>query len=156
MCVVVAVSHASIPPCSLGKTLQSIALLWTLLRQGFSGASGPPLVQRALIVTPTSLVSNWNNELNKWLAGRVKAAALCEASRAEALAAIKQFLMPRNHADVRLGRKSASSYPSWLDRKQSASIKSVHIAACSLMSENDVLRIYLITRAPDSSSKLEI
>ena len=91
------------PPLSLGKTLQSIALLWTLLRQGFEGPSGRPLVQRALIVTPTSLVSNWASELTKWLGGRVRAAALCEASRAEALVAIKQFLAPRGHADVRGG-----------------------------------------------------
>ncbi|GJP32970.1 hypothetical protein CLOM_g17541 [Closterium sp. NIES-68] len=79
----------------LGKTLQSIALLWTLLKQGFDGPAGPPLVRRALIVTPTSLVSNWAAELDKWLGGRVRCVALCEASRAEAMAGIKQFLAPR-------------------------------------------------------------
>ncbi|CAI5958852.1 unnamed protein product, partial [Closterium sp. NIES-65] len=79
----------------LGKTLQSIALLWTLLKQGFQGPKGPPLVRRALIVTPTSLVSNWAAELDKWLGGRVRCVALCEASRAEALKGIQQFLAPR-------------------------------------------------------------
>ena len=59
----------------LGKTLQGITLLWTLLRQGIEGK---PTVQRALIVCPTSLVSNWDDECNKWLKGRVKTMPVCE------------------------------------------------------------------------------
>ncbi|KAL5982445.1 DNA-dependent ATPase protein rad54 [Asimina triloba] len=47
----------------LGKTLQSITLLHTLLRQGFDGK---PMVKKAMIVTPTSLVGNWESEINKW------------------------------------------------------------------------------------------
>lgn len=49
----------------LGKTLQCIALVWTLLRQGPYG--GRPVARRALIVTPGSLVKNWAAEFNKWL-----------------------------------------------------------------------------------------
>ncbi|CAI5484086.1 unnamed protein product [Closterium sp. Yama58-4] len=79
----------------LGKTLQSIALLWTLLKQGFEGPKGPPLVRRAVIVTPTSLVSNWAAELDKWLGARVRCVALCEATRADALKGIQLFLAPR-------------------------------------------------------------
>jgi len=63
----------------LGKTLQSITVLVTLLRQGFE--KGKPVVRRALIVCPTSLVSNWANELKKWTGDRIKAVALSEASR---------------------------------------------------------------------------
>lgn len=37
----------------LGKTLQSITLLWTVLRQGPNAA---PLVKKAMIVAPSSLV----------------------------------------------------------------------------------------------------
>ncbi len=40
----------------LGKTLQAISLLWTLLRQG---PDGQPVAKRVVIVCPTSLVSNW-------------------------------------------------------------------------------------------------
>jgi SNF2 family DNA or RNA helicase len=40
----------------LGKTLQAISLLWTLLRQG---PDGQPVAKRVIIVCPTSLVSNW-------------------------------------------------------------------------------------------------
>lgn len=49
----------------LGKTLQCIALIWTLLRQGPYG--GKPVLKRALIVTPGSLVKNWRKEFQKWL-----------------------------------------------------------------------------------------
>nr|XP_006815167.1 PREDICTED: DNA repair and recombination protein RAD54B [Saccoglossus kowalevskii] len=49
----------------LGKTLQSITLIWTLLKQGPYG--GKPVVKRVLIVTPSSLVKNWSQEFRKWL-----------------------------------------------------------------------------------------
>ena len=49
----------------LGKTLQSIALVWTLLKQ----PRGPkfPYCKRVLIVTPSSLVGNWGQELKNGL-----------------------------------------------------------------------------------------
>ncbi|KAG2375408.1 Protein CHROMATIN REMODELING 25 [Vigna angularis] len=62
----------------LGKTLQSITLLYTLLCQGFDGK---PLVRKSIIVTPTSLVSNWEAEIKKWVGERVRLVALCESSR---------------------------------------------------------------------------
>ncbi|XP_065891843.1 DNA repair and recombination protein RAD54B-like isoform X2 [Dysidea avara] len=49
----------------LGKTVQCITLLWTLLKQGAYG--GKPVMKRALVVTPGSLVKNWCKEFNKWL-----------------------------------------------------------------------------------------
>ncbi|XP_069587811.1 DNA repair and recombination protein RAD54B [Ranitomeya imitator] len=49
----------------LGKTLQCICLIWTLLRQGPYG--GKPVLKKALIVTPGSLVKNWRKEFQKWL-----------------------------------------------------------------------------------------
>ncbi|NWR73391.1 RA54B protein, partial [Centropus unirufus] len=49
----------------LGKTLQCITLVWTLLRQGVYGCK--PVLKRALIVTPGSLVKNWKKEFQKWL-----------------------------------------------------------------------------------------
>ncbi|CAM6109903.1 unnamed protein product [Calypogeia fissa] len=81
----------------LGKTLQSITLLWTLLRQGFDGT---PLAKRVLIVTPTSLVSNWESELNKWLNGRVNVMAVGESTRAEVISGITSFLASRNPFQV--------------------------------------------------------
>ncbi|KAL1117194.1 hypothetical protein AAG570_004521 [Ranatra chinensis] len=52
----------------LGKTLQCITLMWTLLRQGPDCKS---LIEKAIIVAPSSLVKNWCNEIKKWLGGRV-------------------------------------------------------------------------------------
>lgn len=49
----------------LGKTLQCVCVLWTLLRQGPYG--GRPVMKRALVVCPGSLVKNWAAEFNKWL-----------------------------------------------------------------------------------------
>ncbi|XP_044743885.1 DNA repair and recombination protein RAD54B-like, partial [Chrysoperla carnea] len=49
----------------LGKTLQCITLIWTILKQGPYG--GEPIIRRILIVTPSSLVKNWQNEFEKWL-----------------------------------------------------------------------------------------
>ena len=51
----------------LGKTLQAIALMWTLLRQSPTACAGTPVTRRALIVCPASLVDNWVNEIKKWL-----------------------------------------------------------------------------------------
>ena len=48
----------------LGKSLQAISLLYTLLKQG---PQGTPMVQRALIVAPSSLLDNWKQEIKKWL-----------------------------------------------------------------------------------------
>lgn len=50
----------------LGKTLQTIALLWTLLKQNPIHEE-PPVVKKALIVCPVTLISNWRREIRKWL-----------------------------------------------------------------------------------------
>jgi DNA repair and recombination RAD54-like protein len=49
----------------LGKTLQSIATLYTMLRNGKRGPD-VPLVRRAIVVCPCSLVNNWAQEFEKW------------------------------------------------------------------------------------------
>ncbi|EFX87055.1 RAD54B meiotic recombination protein, partial [Daphnia pulex] len=49
----------------LGKTLQCITLIWILLQQG--PYNGRPIIQRVLIVTPSSLVKNWEKEFRRWL-----------------------------------------------------------------------------------------
>jgi SNF2-related domain len=74
----------------LGKTLQSIAVLWTLLKQGRE--KGKPAARRAVVVCPTSLVTNWESELEKWLKGECKCIALSEASRDQVISSITLFL----------------------------------------------------------------
>jgi DNA repair and recombination RAD54-like protein len=49
----------------VGKTLQCIALLWTLLKQ--SPVAGKGTCEKAIIACPTSLVGNWAAELGTHL-----------------------------------------------------------------------------------------
>jgi DNA repair and recombination protein RAD54B len=50
----------------LGKTLQTITLLWTLLKQN-PIYEAPPVIKKALIVCPVTLINNWRKEFRKWL-----------------------------------------------------------------------------------------
>ena len=50
----------------LGKTLQTITLLWTLLKQS-PVHEDPPIIKKALIVCPVTLINNWRKEFRKWL-----------------------------------------------------------------------------------------
>ena len=50
----------------LGKTLQTICLLWTLLKQNPIYKSDP-VIKKALIVCPVTLIDNWRKEFRKWL-----------------------------------------------------------------------------------------
>jgi len=52
----------------LGKTLQCITLLWTLLKQS---PDCKPSIEKAVVVCPSSLVKNWDNEINKWLPNKL-------------------------------------------------------------------------------------
>lgn len=73
----------------LGKTLQCITLLWTLLRQS---PSGKKLIDKAVIVAPSSLVKNWYNEINKWLTGKLNPLAIDSGSKDEIDRNLKGFM----------------------------------------------------------------
>ncbi|KAL2460240.1 Protein CHROMATIN REMODELING 25 [Abeliophyllum distichum] len=102
-CISGVLSAANINGCiladdmGLGKTLQSITLLYTLLYQGLDGK---PMVKKTIIVTPTSLVGNWEAEIKKWVGERVKLVALCESSRDDVVCAIDNFTSPCSHLQV--------------------------------------------------------
>ncbi|ONM00077.1 hypothetical protein ZEAMMB73_Zm00001d030046 [Zea mays] len=91
-------TNVALTRAKLGKTLHSITLLYTLLCQGFDDK---PMVKRAVIVTPTSLVSNWESEIIKWLKGRVQVLALYESTRADVLSGIESFLKPLSRLQLR-------------------------------------------------------
>jgi len=110
----------------LGKTLQSITLMYTMLSErmpidpvgdqeenvdrleGVDENETPldtsPMVQKAIVVCPTSLVKNWDNELDKWLGkeknqqrqdqiiNRKNRCVLNECDRAKAIKEIDYFL----------------------------------------------------------------
>ncbi|XP_033215367.1 DNA repair and recombination protein RAD54-like [Belonocnema kinseyi] len=73
----------------LGKTLQCISLLWTLLKQG---PEAKPLIEKAIIVAPSSLVKNWYNEIFKWLNNRVKPLAIDGGSKNDIDVKLRGFM----------------------------------------------------------------
>ncbi|KAN0048012.1 hypothetical protein ACTA71_002403 [Dictyostelium dimigraforme] len=73
----------------LGKTLQTLALLWTLLKQS---PHGKPTIKKAIIVTPSTLVNNWKNEIQKWFGnGRLIASTLTDSLTKETKANLNDF-----------------------------------------------------------------
>jgi len=74
----------------LGKTLQCITLLWTLIKQ--SPIPGIPTIEKCIIVCPSSLVNNWASELEKWLPNRIKSFA-CDnkGKREDTLSSLQNF-----------------------------------------------------------------
>ena len=83
----------------LGKTLMSIALIWIVLRHGFEGKDGPKICKKIVVCCPTSLVFNWNNEVTKWLKGKVQCIAVGNTSSSVAKD-IGDFFAPRCKAEV--------------------------------------------------------
>jgi len=77
----------------LGKTLQSVAIMWTLLTQG--GPHGKPACRKALVVCPASLVKNWASEIDKWLHGRCKFTAIAESGNAKVSGSMSSFKYDR-------------------------------------------------------------
>ncbi len=73
----------------LGKTLQCITLMWTLLRQG---PDCKPLIEKAVVVAPSSLVKNWYNEISKWLGQRVNPLAIDSGSKSDIDRNLTQFM----------------------------------------------------------------
>ncbi|KAG7190042.1 hypothetical protein KM043_006190 [Ampulex compressa] len=73
----------------LGKTLQCITLLWTLLKQG---PEAKPLIDKAIIVAPSSLVKNWYNEIFKWLNSRIKPLAIDGGNKADIDTKLTSFM----------------------------------------------------------------
>ncbi|XP_014674422.1 PREDICTED: DNA repair and recombination protein RAD54-like, partial [Priapulus caudatus] len=73
----------------LGKTLQCITLLWTLLRQG---PDAKPTIDKAVIVSPSSLVKNWSNEITKWLGSRILSLPIDSGTKDEIDTKLERFL----------------------------------------------------------------
>ncbi|XP_051567327.1 DNA repair and recombination protein RAD54-like isoform X2 [Myxocyprinus asiaticus] len=73
----------------LGKTLQCIALMWTLLRQS---PDFKPEIDKAIVVSPSSLVRNWYNEVGKWLGERVQPVAIDGGSKEEIDRKLEHFI----------------------------------------------------------------
>ena len=59
------------------------------------------MVKKTIIVTPTSLVSNWEAEIKKWIGERVKLIALCESTREDVVSGIDSFTNPGSSFQVK-------------------------------------------------------
>ncbi|CAH1720224.1 DNA repair and recombination protein RAD54-like isoform X2 [Aphis gossypii] len=81
----------------LGKTLQCITLMWTLLKQG---PDASPTIHKAIIVTPSSLVKNWCNEIKKWLGGRIGALPVDGGGKEQVDKVITGFVQARGRRTV--------------------------------------------------------
>ncbi|KAJ5082926.1 hypothetical protein N7532_011969 [Penicillium argentinense] len=85
----------------LGKTLQCISLMWTLLKQ--DPEAGKTTIQKCVIACPSSLVGNWANELGKWLGkdATTPFAIDGKASKAELTLQVKQWAIASGRGIVR-------------------------------------------------------
>ncbi|KAG2418048.1 DNA repair and recombination protein RAD54 [Aspergillus terreus] len=85
----------------LGKTLQCISLMWTLLKQ--SPEAGKTTIQKCIIACPSSLVGNWANELGKWLGkdAITPFAVDGKATKTELTTQIKQWAIASGRSVVR-------------------------------------------------------
>ena len=80
---------------SLGKTLQVIALIWTMLRQSPRPSYDVHRdircsITKAIIAVPATLVGNWKNEFKKWLDLKIEIEAIDGSNTSDA--AKKQLL----------------------------------------------------------------
>ncbi|OBZ66115.1 DNA repair and recombination protein RAD54B [Grifola frondosa] len=82
----------------MGKTLQTISLVWTLLKQNPYTGIGP-VVGKVLIVCPVSLINNWKSEFHKWLGKDRVGIFVGDKDKA----VIKQFLNSRIHQVLIIG-----------------------------------------------------
>ena len=86
-----------------GKTLQVVALLWTLLKQG---PAGVPAVRKAVIACPASLVGNWAAEIKKWLGAARLEPLVVEGGDKEAKRAFEDWALPRQSGGPSSSRRS--------------------------------------------------
>jgi DNA repair and recombination protein RAD54 and RAD54-like protein len=77
----------------LGKTLQCITLVWTLLRQSPDCC---PAINKAIIVCPSSLVKNWYNEFGKWLGSRVSCLAIANEAKEKTIELLNNYMANRS------------------------------------------------------------
>lgn len=99
----------------LGKTLMSITTMWTLLNQGF--VKGESAVKKVVVVCPTSLVGNWDNEIRKWVGDRCPTFAV----KTEPKKMIKTFLQHRGKGVLIISYDTQRRYSNMFTNAQAKS-----------------------------------
>ncbi|KAI9808215.1 MAG: hypothetical protein M1825_004672 [Sarcosagium campestre] len=82
----------------LGKTLQTIALLWTLLKQNPVHGDAP-VIRKALIVCPVTLINNWRKEFRKWLGNEVIGVYVADDSKKS----VRSFTLSKAYSVMIIG-----------------------------------------------------
>ncbi|KAK5130502.1 hypothetical protein LTR08_001982 [Meristemomyces frigidus] len=82
----------------LGKTMQTIALIWTLLKQN-PVYQDAPVIKKALIVCPVTLITNWRNEFRKWLGKERVGVYVAENNKAR----LTDFTMGKTYSVMIIG-----------------------------------------------------
>lgn len=82
----------------LGKTLQTIALLWTLLKQN-PIHEAPPIIKKALVVCPVTLINNWRKEFKKWLGNERIGVFVADGAKTR----LTDFTMGRSYSVMIIG-----------------------------------------------------
>ncbi|KAK2747791.1 helicase [Myotisia sp. PD_48] len=82
----------------LGKTLQTITLLWTLLKQNPIHGS-QPVIKKALVVCPVTLIRNWKKEFKKWLGSDRLGVFVADEKRTR----LTDFTMGRSYSVMIIG-----------------------------------------------------
>ncbi|EDN09656.1 conserved hypothetical protein [Histoplasma mississippiense (nom. inval.)] len=82
----------------LGKTLQTIALIWTLLKQN-PIYEAQPVVKKALIVCPVTLIDNWRKEFRKWLGNERVGVFVADTKRTR----LTDFTMGKSYSVMIIG-----------------------------------------------------
>ena len=88
----------------LGKTLQTITLLWTLLKQN-PVYEAAPVIKKALIVCPATLINNWKKEFRKWLGSERIGVFVFDDSRKR----ITDFTLGRTYSVLIIGYEKLRS-----------------------------------------------
>lgn len=95
----------------LGKTLQTIALVWTLLKQNPIHEDGP-VIKKALIVCPVSLINNWRKEFRKWLGNERIGVMVAETNKTR----LTDFTMGKSYNIMIIGYEKLRTVQSELQK----------------------------------------
>ena len=98
------------------------------------------LIEKAVIVAPSSLVKNWYNEIHKWLAGKIEPLAIDGGSKSEIDKQLNSFMntfgrRPVNPVLVR----TKSLEPSEIGRNFFISCPRSKLASCRVLSCESLL-----------------
>lgn len=142
----------------LGKTLQAITLFYTVTK---AFGANKPLASKVIIVTPASLVLNWDKEIKKWLGPMRLGVMCCQGTRKETETAIKIYCSSRYPCLI-ISYETFRSYADRLNKSceliicdEGHRIKNEKTATAESLSSLSCLKRILLTGTPLQNSLAE-